>query len=442
MHGPRLFRWLIAASLMFSGVAYADCSAPEAGAIPWQQRPQGGDSHDDEGAAYAHCQSHSGVVLYADVGNRWGYYSQTCVQEGASFKELYTGTRSTMKDTCAATAPSGSTIDGMTHAYTGLCLNRAPHSAAWLTGIDPNSFLACTNGCAYIDNDNEIAYYEIDGVSYTSVTDWEATGEVCASENEPATPPPDTDGDGVSDGNDWAPNDPSEQHDSDGDGIGDNGDIAPDDPLNGEDGSQPPPPPLDPSECGGVGQPPCTRPGDESDNVATGGGTCEAPPSCAGDGIQCNQLYQQWKIRCALEGDGASVSGSPENCEAAYTCDGDTAQCAQIALLRKQACTAAITQGDQNGNGQPDWTEGAQPTPEDDGGEDETTSFGLGISTDLLDTEDIFGGGTCPPLSMTFMGVHVSSAEIPGWCTIVSIMRAAVLIMGAFTALQILLGRI
>jgi hypothetical protein len=128
---------------------------------------------------------------------------------------------------------------------------------------------------------------------------WANNGDRCTVGEPPII---DTDGDGTPDVDDAFPNDSGETTDSDGDGIGDNADVAPNDPNNGQDGSQPPAPPPDPGDCGGAGQPPCERPGDESDNVSTGGGTCDAPPACSGDGIQCNQLFQQWKMRCAAEG--------------------------------------------------------------------------------------------------------------------------------------------
>lgn len=67
--------------------------------------------------------------------------------------------------------------------------------------------------------------------------------------------------------------------DYDGDGIPDESDAAPGDPTNGADEGE----------------------GDESDNAASGGGTCQAAPTCTGDGIACATLYQQWKTRCAIE---------------------------------------------------------------------------------------------------------------------------------------------
>ena len=63
------------------------------------------------------------------------------------------------------------------------------------------------------------------------------------------------------------------------------------------------------------------------------------------------------------------------------------------------------------------------------------------MRSSMLDTENIFGNGSCPAFSISIMGVEASSSDIPAWCDIVAIMRAVVLIMGAFTALGILMGR-
>lgn len=101
-------------------------------------------------------------------------------------------------------------------------------------------------------------------------------------------------------------------------------------------------------------------------------------------------------------------------------------------------------EGDGSGEGgeQPEWTKGDEPARDPEGDADDVTDFGIGISPDLLDREEIFGAGSCPTFpAFQIMGVSVNpTADIPQWCTLVAIMRAAVLIMAAFTALGILTG--
>nr|WP_275943007.1 virulence factor TspB C-terminal domain-related protein [Stenotrophomonas maltophilia] len=54
----------------------------------------------------------------------------------------------------------------------------------------------------------------------------------------------------------------------------------------------------------------------------------------------------------------------------------------------------------------------------------------------------MFGGaGTCPePPAITIMGKTVSSAEFPYFCRIAAILRALILIFGAYSAIRILMG--
>ncbi|MEL1264409.1 hypothetical protein [Pseudoxanthomonas putridarboris] len=97
---------------------------------------------------------------------------------------------------------------------------------------------------------------------------------------------------------------------------------------------------------------------------------------------------------------------------------------------------------DANNNGVPDVLEGEGSSPEPGEG-DEVTRWGIGIGPGMLDTDDIFGGGSCPQFSsFEFMGATVNPSDIPSWCTLVSIMRAVILIMGAFFALRILMGSV
>lgn len=67
--------------------------------------------------------------------------------------------------------------------------------------------------------------------------------------------------------------------DYDEDGTPDEDDPYPDDQQNGDDEGE----------------------GNETDNSASGGGTCGAAPACSGDGIACAILFQTWKTRCAVE---------------------------------------------------------------------------------------------------------------------------------------------
>ncbi|MCB1561412.1 MAG: hypothetical protein KDI75_10020 [Xanthomonadales bacterium] len=94
----------------------------------------------------------------------------------------------------------------------------------------------------------------------------------------------DSDGDGVQDPDDPDPEDPdySDDEDTDGDGIPDQRDPYPNDATNGTQDSPEADGPVDP----------------DADNVASGGGTCGAPPSCSGDGIGCAILWQTWRRGC------------------------------------------------------------------------------------------------------------------------------------------------
>jgi hypothetical protein len=186
----------------------------------------------------------------------------------------------------------------------------------------------------------------------------------------PETPPPDRDNDGVPDVDDDFPDDPTESNDSDGDGVGDNSDTDDEDPDNGKDDGT----------------------GDESDNAASGGGTCDAPPQCSGDAIQCNQLHQQWQMRCK----GAKVTGSPEVCNASYTCTGDTAQCAEIALLRVTACKNVTTNPGDGGAAQ-ELVDGLKNGPADKPDYDPKSIWGEDDEEAEADDTGFGLARSCPP---------------------------------------------
>ena len=356
----------------------------------------------DQGGAYSACKAADAAYTQAQ--------SHACeAVQGGPATFFYACKKSGSAGGCDPAGPY------YFYPATETCYTRPPEYNWQWGGQFENG--TCYNGCTYlptIDLDSGDSYYS-------------TTGSTCTSEDHPE-PRLDTDNDGVPDDEDAFPNDPNESADSDGDGIGDNADFSPNDPTDGSD---------EPGEEDGD---------DEGDNTASGGGDCKAPPSCKGDGIQCNQLFQQWQIRCS----GATVTGDPTNCSSGYSCSGDSVQCATVALLRKTACATAGngdggtggTPGDANGNGVADVLEGSGAGDTGDPGEsDNVTRFGIGVDASLLDQENIFGGGSCPtPPSLTIMGKTISGSDFPYWCQAMAILRALILIFGAFTAVKILTG--
>ena len=300
--------------------------------------------------------------------------------------------------------PDGTEWDDATSTCKAPCDFNAPPLTGGYTpstgnlgfpAMDPNGCATqvCQNGCAYNDpGTSSLTFVVVDGVAHCSVAGWRPAGQSCTASGSTGTvgsPPTDSDGDGTSDGYDSSPNNPGS-----GGGGGADGESQP------EDG-----------QCGGPNQPECGTPGSGSGNGNTsgGGGNCSTPPSSTGDPILAQIAYQTWATRCAIEGRGTAGGG-----------DGGT------------------------GDGQPDWTKGnAPPVPEDRTDYIEGSKrFGIGLSPDLLDRENIFGSGSCPQFSVTVLSATVSTADFPAWCSVIApAMRGLILLMGAFTALGILLGR-
>lgn len=252
------------------------------------------------------------------------------------------------------------------------CDTRTP-----LTGLfqddDPNtSDAVCDDGCLL----SPVLIIQPDA---SFVTEWQPTGNTC-TEADAAPPIPDTDGDGVPDDDDAFPNDPTESTDSDGDGQGDNSDFAPDDATNGDDDGN----------------------GNESDNSASGGGTCAAPPACAGDGIACATLYQQWQTRCAIE---------------------------------------RLSEELASGNG---------GTGQEPGDDDETTDWGAGdgskpswqevnVNSTMFDTSGFMGGGSCPTWGpVEILGVSYPLPQVH--CSILSWIGYLVVAVAFVIAARIIAG--
>lgn len=259
----------------------------------------------------------------------------------------------------------------------------------------------CDNECKFqCDGASIEAVIDGDRRTHCALPTWSPTGEQCSNTGPGGIPPSqpastDSDGDGTSDDNDTSPNNPGQ-----GGGGGENGEGQP------EDGS---------GNCGGDGQPACGSPGTGSGNGNTSGGgkDCSTPPSSTGDAILAQIAYQTWATRCAITGPGNAGPGT------------------------------GAGQGEGNGE-QPDWTKGDGPAvPTDDTDYvAETRQWGIGISTDLLDQENIFGSSSCPALpTFSIFGIEINSAGWSFWCQLVAVMRGIIMLVGAFTAIQILLGR-
>ncbi|WP_313172025.1 hypothetical protein [Stenotrophomonas sp.] len=194
---------------------------------------------------------------------------------------------------------------------------------------------------------------------------------------------------------------------------------------------------------------------DPNKDSASGGDSCDSPPSCSGNAIQCMQVKVQWRIDCNTR-KNRNVSGG--TCTAVPICTGDKCDAMEYASLMQQWKSACALEklakggsdegsgdsSDANGNGVPDVLEGTgEVTGPGDGNGDVQGAkrFGIGVSTSLLDQDNIFGGGSCPqPPTFQLMGVTISGADFPYWCKAMSILRALILVFGAFTALKILMG--
>lgn len=336
----------------------------------------------------------------------------------------------------------------------------------------------CVDGCGFKAPEGSIPICtKVDGQDYCRVGGFKTVGSehTCAVDGSSnislTSPPADKDGDGISDGNDQSPNHP---------GQGNNGPNAPQQDDGGKPNPDKPGTGPDGKQGNGPGE------GSGNGNKSGGGGNCSSPPVSTGDAIGAQIAYQAWATRCAVESlkgsdGGVKVSGgtggtgtvgvggtgqqpektrdlleaiknntkkgegngggcTPQGSVASFACSGDAVGCIAAEKLAVANCREQAK--DSDGDGQPDWTQGDEPDVPGDGDDDyEEPEFGINVGTGGLDTDNFFGGGGCPAFSITVMGHAVSSSEIPQWCTLVSIMRAVVLIMGAYTALQILMGK-
>lgn len=159
----------------------------------------------------------------------------------------------------------------------------------------------------------------------------------------------------------------------------------------------------------------------------------------------------------ATPGDGSGSSGSGEgesegsgsasgggDCATPYVCSGDAVLCSVGQQVYLQRC--GTSNGDADGDGQPDWTkvDGSDPGDiEGDSGELKAAhrgSVALGLSR--LDDSGFLSGYRCP----TFGTISTSWGsfkldENGDFCNILKVARGALMLLGAFIALTILMGK-
>lgn len=195
-------------------------------------------------------------------------------------------------------------------------------------------------------------------------------------------------------------------------------------------------------------------PDDPRENRSAGGGaSCDAPPQCSGDSIDCAQLWQQWKTRCAVEQGtkaaitgGACVNGVPTtlNCTAM-----SAAECFQAQKLAETACFLSVS-------GSPDGTElprgdgseldqslGGEPAQGGDawaGGEVGGGPWGEGGAGELDDSGWLGGGRTCPTLPPVSVFGRTIAFDISPFCDFLAIGAALVLVMAGIASIRIIAG--
>lgn len=262
-------------------------------------------------------------------------------------------------------------------------VNGPPLAGGWVKSPDDQAIFTCSGGCEYADNNSSSLCSRIDGQYYCSVDGWTRTGFTCTpGDNDGAVPPSDSDGDGASDENDQAPNNP--------------GDTGGNDPHDGDSGED------DSGTCGGEGQPACdgTNGGSGQGNTSGGGGNCGSPPHSSGDAILAQIAYQTWATRCAVEGQGNGGSGGG---------DGDA---------------ISIEDGGTIEDMETPWVdgEGIEPSEWDSG----------------------LGGGSCPaPLSETItIAGHSATVEFSfdPLCQFATLMQAIVITMSLLLSAYIIAG--
>lgn len=298
--------------------------------------------------------------------------------------------------------PPGVPWDPITQTCMEQCADKPQLNNLTFLGDYSMGQKVCNAGCQYSAGSGWCNTVVMDHLTYSWCETMTPTGSTCAAGDTGPTPiPPDKDGDGTSDGNDGAPNNPGDK------GGGDD-----------EDGGE---------ACGGPNQPPCppdgTGKGSGNGNTAGGGGDCSSPPSGSGDALLAMIAFQTWATRCAVEGKPHGGGGGPGGPGPGDPGEGDG--------------EGYDFEGDANatrafGNA----TEGQLTSMEGEFGE---TAFGESTGIGSISTGMFGGGGGCPALSVTVPGVGtwVPPAQ---FCSVIAALRLLFLAVSTIWALRIVGG--
>lgn len=202
------------------------------------------------------------------------------------------------------------------------------------------------------------------------------------------------------------------------------------------------------------------EPNDPRENDrASGGGTCNAAPTCSGPQIDCAMLWQQWKTRCEVSDARAKLTGSNATCSAAlstgYGCVGDAATCRTLNDTHAIRCAVSELANAEGGpGGVPGDGEGDDPFDKageraaiDGAGHEDNGLGGLtpddawadGDASDMPGTGFFGGGGGCPAFPVVSIG-PVAFQRPDAFCDYVAMLRLLFLVLGTIWAYQIVIG--
>lgn len=200
-------------------------------------------------------------------------------------------------------------------------------------------------------------------------------------------------------------------------------------------------------------------PDNDGKKEASGGDSCEAPPSCSGDAIACMQVKIQWRIDCNTR-KKANIAGGHCGSGGMPVCTGDGCKASEHQQLIQQwkaACTLEkLLAKDGSSGGDPGT--GTVPVPDLSGVGDDALAEQVPEEADRkteiftdgsahadglpgeggLDTSGFGWSRTCPsPPSVNLMG-EVVTLNIGPFCDWMALGGWLVLTMAALLSLRIL----